>query len=508
MIRKNIYSWHRNLSLIIAIPVLLWALSGFMHPLMTTIKPKVSTQFLKPAVIDSAAVKLSLNQVLKQNKIQVFHNFRLIVVDTNWFYQVQCTANEVPVYLSATTGKKWQNGDQLYAQYLSKQFLEGQNKSEEEKQIKINNSTAVETDCCDAATNCVLQNEKGAKISGASLIKEFDDEYRFINRLLPVYKIDFERKDGIRIYVETTSDRFAYAVDDKRALFDTMFALFHNWEFLSFIGKGKYLLMALLLAIACITTIMGLYIFFITKTKQPKGNGQLKARRNHRYTAVFASFFTLMFAFSGAFHALEKLKPDTRYNFYTNEQINSETPKLDIPKLQTAIGNPVTNISIIRMNEQLYWQVAVKKGERSTTEYYSLNDYQFLKDGDKLYAQYLASLFSKNKTNAMKTSELITTFEGEYGFVNKRLPVWKIEYAINNNERYYIETKSGKLSVRIDDLDLAEGYSFAILHKHHFMDWGGKLVRDISTMFWAAAQIAMVLVGLILWRRRRKVISC
>jgi len=128
MIRKNIYRWHRNFSLIIAIPVLLWALSGFMHPLMTTIKPNVSTQFLNPAIIDSAAVSLSLNQVLEQNKIQEFHNFRLIVVDTNWFYQVQRTANEVPIYFSATTGKKWQNGDQLYAQYLAKQFLEGQNK--------------------------------------------------------------------------------------------------------------------------------------------------------------------------------------------------------------------------------------------------------------------------------------------------------------------------------------------------------------------------------------------
>jgi len=506
MIRKNIYRWHRNLSLVIAIPVLLWALSGFMHPLMTTIKPKVSTQFLNPAIIDSAAVKLSLNQALQQNKIQVFHNFRIIAVDTNWFYQVQLSPNEAPVYLSAVTGKKWQNGDQLYAQYLAKQFLEGQNKPVRDKQNTVNNSTSAETDCCDAATNCVLQNEKGTKISGASLIKEFDDEYRFINRLLPVYKIDFERKDGIRIYVETTSDRFAYAVDNKRAFFDTLFSLFHNWEFLSFLGKAKYPLMALLLVLACITTLMGLYIFFTTKMKKPNGNTQLKARRNHRYTAVFASLFTLMFAFSGAFHAIEKLKPDTRYNFYTNEKINSELFKLDIRKLQSVIGNPMTNIGIIRMNEQLFWQVAVKKGERSTTEYYSLNDYQLLKDGDKLYALYLASLFSKNATNTMKTSELITKFEGEYGFVNKRLPVWKIEYAINNNERYYIETKSGKLSVRIDDSDLAEGYSFAILHKHHFMDWGGKLVRDISTMFWAAAQIVMVLVGIILWRRRRKVV--
>ncbi len=491
----------------IAIPVLLWAASGFMHPIMTNIKPKVATQFLKPAVIDSAAIKLSLSQVLQQNKIDLFHNFRLIAVDTNWFYQVQRSPDETPVYLSAVNGKKWQNGDQLYAQYLAKQFLEGQNKPKTDKQNSDNDLSSAEADCCDAATSCILQNEKGSKISGASLIKEFDSEYRFINRLLPVYKIDFERKDGIRIYVETTSDRFAYAVDNKRALFDTLFALFHNWEFLSFLGKAKYPLMALLLVLACITTLMGLYIFFTTKTKKSNGNTQLKARRNHRLTAVFASLFTLMFAFSGAFHAVEKLKPDTRYDFYTNEKINSDKVNSSINKLQSIVGNPITNIGIIRMDDALFWQVAVKKGERSTLQYYSLNDYKQIEDGDKKYAQHLATLFSKQASHKIKGSSLITKFKGEYGFVNKRLPVWKIDYAINNNERYYVETRTGKLSVRVDDSDLAEGYSFAILHKHHFMDWGGKIVRDISTMFWAAAQIVMVVVGIILWRRRRKGIS-
>jgi len=35
--RKNIYKWHRTLSLIIALPVVRWAASGFMHPIMTNI---------------------------------------------------------------------------------------------------------------------------------------------------------------------------------------------------------------------------------------------------------------------------------------------------------------------------------------------------------------------------------------------------------------------------------------------------------------------------------------
>ena len=60
------------------------------------------------------------------------------------------------------------------------------------------------------------------------------------------------------------------------------------------------------------------------------------------------------------------------------------------------------------------------------------------------------------------------------------------------------------LSVKVDDTDLYEGYSFALLHKHHFMDFGGKGLRDFSTMFWAMAQIAVVTIGLILWRKASK----
>ena len=36
------------------------------------------------------------------------------------------------------------------------------------------------------------------------------------------------------------------------------------------------------------------------------------------------------------------------------------------------------------------------------------------------------------------------------------------------------------------------------------MDFAGKSWRDFSTMFWAAMQVAMSVVGLILWRKAMK----
>src|SRR5688572_8729965 len=104
MIRKKLYSFHRTLSLIIAIPVLLWAVSGFMHPLMTNIKPQVATQKLPPIAVDSNAIRVPLTAALQRNNITAFHSVRLIHIDTNFFYQVQQEVNKAPVYLSATNG--------------------------------------------------------------------------------------------------------------------------------------------------------------------------------------------------------------------------------------------------------------------------------------------------------------------------------------------------------------------------------------------------------------------
>jgi hypothetical protein len=531
MLRKQIYKWHRRLSLLISLPVLVWAISGFMHPLMTTIRPSVATQFLVPTITDSSKLRMPLQAALQKNNIAQFHNVRLVHIDSNWFYQVQLLPNGIPQYLSTQTGRLLANGDRLYAQYIAKLFLEGPPPS-------TNNATAApiattvaallpsantgQHDCCDAATNCVLLNEKGSQVTAVSAITHFDEAYKNINRLLPVYKVSFNRADGIHIYVHTSSDRFAYAVDNKRAIFDTIFAWLHNWVWLDALGVAKYYIMALLLVLTIITTIAGLYIFFISNTKKANGNSLVAARRNHRWTAVPISLFTLMFAFSGAYHCIKKTTPDNRNDFYNQQQIQTNHANLNLQKLQQLVKQPIINFSAAQINQQLYWRIIVKATpgkqaathnkdqmkdkmvEMPTTLLVHAANNDILPQGEQQFAQYLAGLFSKQPAGSSIGTTPITKFEGEYGFVNKRLPVWKVSYPVHNNERYYIETSTGSLAVRVDDTDLAEGYSFALMHKHHFMDWAGKAARDFSSMFWAAAQIAMVAIGLLLWRKSKQ----
>ena len=519
MIRKNIYKWHRTTSMIIAIPVLLWAISGFLHPIMTNIRPKIATQFIKPAVIDSSTIKMPLQEALQKNGIDSFLSVRLIAIDTNWFYQVKLLHSPELEYYSVSNGKKLNKGDWLYAQYLARIFLEGQKKDSIPPSNRIMN-TNLQSDCCDAASNCVLKPKKGAPVKDISLLTSFDAEYKSINRLLPVYKVSFERPDAIRIYVETGQDRFSVAIDRNRAWFSTFFSLVHTMEWLNMLGKARLLVEMAFAALAFGTAIMGIYIFLITKSKKPGKNQLLRARRNHRYTAIIFSFFTLMFSFSGCFHAFSKLKEDTRDQYFIEHPFASASIQQDMVKIRQIVKKQITNISLVYLDNQSYWQIKVKEGTKTnkkeitpkdlmkemsatapTVVYINTKDYTMLPEGEKKYAQYLATQFSKQDVSTILSTELITKLEGEYGFANKRLPVWKISYPVNHQERYYVETSSGKLSVRIDNTDLWEANSFNYLHKHHFMDFAGKSWRDFSTMFWVASQIAMIVIGLILYAR-------
>jgi hypothetical protein len=535
MLRKNIYKWHRTTSLIIAIPVFLWALSGFMHPIMTTFRPKVGIQFLPPQAIDSSKIKLPLQTALAQNNVAVIANFRIVQMAGNYFYQIQLPNNKVLQYISTQTGKTLKNGDDLYARYIAKQFLQGVKKAE--KPLLASTSTVVHQelqkeaeathDCCVNATAAIMNDTTGAKVLSTTFIENFDEDYKNINRLLPAYKVSFDRADGIRLYVETAQDRFAFAMDNKRKVFDTIFAWFHTWSWLSFLGKARFIVEALLCFLAIATTLMGLYIFFTTKSKKVAGNTTLKARYNHRWTSLVFSLFTLMFTVSGAFHALEKLETDDRDSFYISNTFETASISMDYTKIVASLGErQLTNLSLVKLNNETYWQVFSKKSFNANTKndhekprgdvmkdksvpppstiYLHSTTYQPLLNGERKYAAYLASYFSKNAEKDTTSIEVITKFEGEYGFVNKRLPVWKVNYPFNSKQRWYVETSTSKLAAKVNDNDLIEGYSFAFLHKHHFMDFAGTGGRDFSTMFWAMSQVVIVIIGLILWQKVRK----
>lgn len=515
MIRKNIYRWHRICSLIIAVPVLLWAVSGFLHPIMTNIRPEIATQVLPSVVADSSRIKVTVQEALQRNQVDSIYSVRLVNIDTNWFYQVKTTAHDELQYYSTLNGRQLKKGDWLYAQYIARQFLEGA------PAPSVPAATAAEPgaahDCCDAAASCVLYTTKGAGVGEVSLVTAFDGEYKSINRLLPVYKVSFYRKDGIRIYVETGQSRFAGAIDNRRAAFTRFFTLVHTFGWLDILGGGRFWLEILFTVLAFATTVMGIYIFCITKTKRGTGNAVARARIYHRITAVIACLFTLGFTFSGAWHAFGGLNeaPDEVHTMLT--PIAVTTVKGSFAQLQRQAGGKVFNIGLAQQGNALYWQVYMAgAGKPENTKdlmkdmkvtapkvaYLSVREAAPLPKGDEAYARYLAQEFTGYAAADVMSAALVTHFTEEYNFADKRLPVWRIAY--RSGERVFVETSSGVLAKLLTNTGLYEDYSFALLHKHHFMDFAGKPWRDGSTLLGAGLQIVMVVIGLVFYFKQKQ----
>lgn len=475
MIRRNIYKWHRSISIVIAVPVIMWTLSGILHPVMSTFKPKIKHQSIKPIPVDQEKIKLSLGEVLKTNGIASINNFRFVTLHNKQYYQVLPEGGDIPLYFNTENGLFLKDGDQLYATELSKRFLD----------------------------------EEGTAITDVKLVREFDDEYPVINRLLPAYRVSFDREDGLRIFVETFGDRMAFAVNDLRYGFSCFFSAFHSWGFLDALGSFRLVVIVVLCSLALFVAVSGIYIYVISKNPPATANSYMKTRKLHRFTSVFVSVTTIMFTFSGGYHAFEKLKKEASATYVkpvvSVKQLEWDTLQFFNKIRQQGVLN---NLSIVSMDTAVYWQASFIDADKNIkTSYLNIKTLQELKSGDDVYASFLANGYSGNRGMDIASIENISSFGGEYGFVNKRLPVVKVQYKSNGNERYYVETSSGKLSVRIEDKDLYEGLSFAFLHKFHFADALGKTGRDIVTVIAAMANLAVVVIGLILffkYRNRKK----
>lgn len=68
-IKQNMYQWHRTIGIITIIPVILWTLSGLMHPFMAHFfKPEIAHEKLETVTIPQNKLSLSIQEVLRKKQ--------------------------------------------------------------------------------------------------------------------------------------------------------------------------------------------------------------------------------------------------------------------------------------------------------------------------------------------------------------------------------------------------------------------------------------------------------
>ncbi|MDQ6471054.1 PepSY-associated TM helix domain-containing protein [Flavobacterium sp. LHD-80] len=511
-IKQHMYRWHRVIGLITIIPVIFWTFSGLMHPFMAHFfKPEIAHDKIEQQIIDKSQLHYSIQEVLLKNELSQFKNFRIVTFNNAAYYQVKTILGEL-WYFDASTAKKLENGDQKYAEWLSRYFLDDQ--------------------------KSVVKNSE--------IVTEFTSQYKYVNRYLPVYKLSFNRPDAMQVYVETSSSKLATYNPTSRQFFIWFFDTFHNWSFIDAISNNsiRIITMIFLLSIIGFSALSGILIYGLL-WKQFKKTDNLAPkkglRKYHRQIGIWVSLFTLTFAFSGAYHATTKWAP------YTLSQMVYEPTFVtkEIPGANNNLNldwNRFQNISLTTLNDSTYYrcQLLEKKTKRfkkpksdskwnkkedpkSEVVYINAATNQVVPNMDLQYAEFLAYYFTDGAPKAsccemidtseedspslenikLLESKELTDFESrEYGFVNKRLPVIKLAYDTPEKTTYFIETSTSRLAAVVNNSDKIEGYSFAILHKFLFMDWAGKNIRDLATVLAALSILIVSILGFVLFLKK------
>lgn len=470
-VKSKFYKWHRVVGLIGLVPVIFWTLSGLSHPFMSNwFRPEIAKEVFKPLSQSRMKSALSIQQVMDKNNLQELRNFNLVNFNKGTFYQV-LGRDSVYKYYSATDGALLPNGDISYAEYLARFFTQ---------------------DSTSTLKSMVLQTT-------------FDGQYQPINHLLPVWKVSFNRPDGMDVYIETGQSRMGTFNNNTRKAFLWVFEQFHTWQFLADIA-GDTFRNGFLLVIMCVllcSLISGLTIYglfwkkFKTIQQNRKANGTEDKRfihRFHRQIGLIVSFVMLTFVISGAFHLFVKL--------YNNEPDKADYGQV-ISRKQLGISNlnlpiadsTVRKTGIVSFYNNTYYQVVDNKKQ---VLYFNTLTGKEQELGDEDYARFLSTYYHTT-ASGLKTYkgrvkvDMIKQFDNEYGFINKRLPVERVGYPNGNN--WYIETTTSKLATKVAGIDRAEGLSFIFLHKYFGMTWAGKDIRDIVSMLAALGVLVVSLFG-------------
>jgi len=452
--------WHRRLAVLACIGIFCWAGSGSLHPLMSLIqvRPATAAPPQKVLALDNLRSPAS---VLGGAGIDHVQGLRLLQLDQEPYYQARLHGADEPRYWHARTGEE-ADLQARHAQLLAGHYL-GSNEP---------------------------MHYQGNVLA-------FNSEYAFINRLLPVARVDTRRENGLRLYLDLYHDRLGSVVDNRKAWFSGFFQTLHSFGWLNATGPlGVLVMLVLLLAVIC-AALSGLAMFFARKRKRAG------VRRWHAWGGLGLAFATLSFAGSGAFHLLHKQGADP----LPTDLIASFAPSdLDVAPSEAWLlpGEALFQLSLIELDGKPVWRAEGQQhAMMKSLHYLDANGQEMPSQTPRQYAaERLAYYAQALQLGAMADTSVQTGFDHEYGFVFKRLPVIKAEFADADNTSLFVDPLDGALAARVQDADRLEGWVFGYLHKWEALGALGQVAKQLAIFLLGLGHVLLALAGIFLIFRR------
>jgi len=489
--------WHRVLGALACAAVVLWSLSGAMHPLMSRYQPRPAN-FTAPLLPALPADAPALSAILAAAGIVEVTHARLVQVDGQPHWQVAQPGASGLDYFNAANGSPLADGEARHARFLARHFL----------------------------------GQDSAPIAAVTRIEDFGGEYAWVNRLLPVYRVEFARPDGMRAYVEPRSAQLATLIDDRKALFNKVFVLFHTWRLPGLPEPLRLALAALCLCAVTATPVLGIGVWLLRRGLPASGG----LRRAHRVLGLGVALAVVASGLSGAWHlAKGALDRGAGRQWPLRHTPIMAAAALDTARLP-AWSSPMLSLRLVEIEGRLYArQLAAAAsppagghgghGDHAghdrhaghgaaspapVASYVALGGALTDEVTDADYALALAAALVPRCGPAQPATPacvdappaaagLVEGFGGEYGFVNKLLPVWRFEAG---RTRLYLHPETSALAARVSPADYAEGWTFATLHKWQALEFIGRWPRDVLQMTWALMSALTALLGLRLLLRK------
>jgi hypothetical protein len=453
--------WHRRLALLACFGVFSWALSGMLHPLMSALQPKPAA-FMPPQTALALAQLQAPGPLLQQAGIQQVQALRLLMLDGQPYYQVRLAGHAMPRYWHAQSGLEAPLSGR-HAEVLARHYL-----------------------------------GTSEPLHVADTLTAFSNEYVFINRLLPAVRVETARPDGLRVYLDLYQDRLGTLVDNRKAAFSSLFLWLHSFHWLDVGGPLRPALMLLLLAASVAAVSLGVTSFLARR------QAHTRLRRWHGRAGIGMALATLAFVGSGAWHLLHKLTaspPPAPFVATFNSSALTQAPQLSWQQ----DGEQLVKISLLQLDEQPVWRLqGLRAGNQQSLRYLAMDGSALDELAPQRYAeQRFAQYATPLGLSTPATISVQRSFDHDYGFVFKRLPVLKASYADDQHSALFIDPLDGALAGRVNDGDRAEGWSFAYLHKWEWLGGISKTVKDVALSLIALAHLLLVFGGLYLWRKRR-----
>lgn len=467
---STLIRWHRILLWVGGITLMIFALTGISHPIMSWTGPQAVTMRPPSLQLSGNTLQQAMQQ-LAARPLPAQALIKLVPYREHTMLQLSRDLTSPRQYLALDNSPA--PTDEAMAIWLASHY-----------------SGQAEQD-----------------VSSVTLLSAFNNAYPAVNRLLPVYQVNYH--NGLSLYIHTESLSMAGITNPYKTSVQAVFRQFHSWQWLDATPGLKVVVMAILLGSALLLTLSGAWLLL----KLPFSAKRRGLRRWHYALSWLLFMPVTLYLLSGIYH-------------FSYKQVAAETAGLTLPPMQQL---PVTvdtiqsidasatynSASLVLANgANWYWRLSEFNPQQQADRSSRFNGQQSEKGAqfiglstdaptldDKRYAQLLAQQFTGLSATELSKQNLVTRFGPDYDFRNKRLPVWQFDYA---NGRVFIDAVSGQLIEQQSRASQWERYSFSFVHK-----WGilqpllGREGRDMLVVGFMVLLLTMAVMGFAMRLRRR-----